>query len=133
MIIVDTSVLIAFLRGHRTAAAGRLREIEEQEVPFSIPAICVQEVLQGARDEREWRLLRSVLVTQLVVVPGDFVAVHLEAARIYFDCRRRGISPRSSIDCLIAAQVLETKGTLLHDDDEFDRIARVRQLRCLRS
>ncbi len=133
MIFVDTSVLIDFLRGRKTTAAERLRALERDNTPILIPAVCYQEILQGAKDEREWALLRSNLDTQRISVPIDLMGVHREAARIFFDCRKRGLTIRSSVDCFIAAQVLESKGTLLHADDDFDRIAKARRLSVLRS
>jgi predicted nucleic acid-binding protein len=93
--------------------------------------VCSQELLQGARDEREWRLLRDYLGTQRMLTANDPWAVHTSAARIYFDCRRRGITIRSTIDCWIAQLVLDADGALLHDDEDFERIAMVRPLRIL--
>ena len=58
--------------------------------------------------------------------------IHLEAARILFDCRRKGLTVRSSTDCLIAALAMERGGVLLHDDADFDAIAKVRPLRSIR-
>lgn len=133
MIFVDTSVLIDFLRGTTTLAVERLAQFEADGVPFAIPLICYQEVLQGARDQREWRLLDGYLKTQRLETPDDPRSLHFDAARVYFDCRRRGITVRSTVDCLIAAQVLCANGTLLHDDDDFDRVARVRPLKAIRA
>jgi hypothetical protein len=44
---------------------------------------------------------------------------------MYFDCRRQGITLRSSNDCLIAQMALEHGLILLHDDEDFRRIGRV--------
>jgi hypothetical protein len=132
VILVDTSVLIDFLRGRDTAAARRLVALEETGTPFGLPLVCGQEVLQGAKDEREWRTLRAYLGSQRLVAPRDPEAVHWEAARIFFDCRRKRITVRSTIDCFIAALVLEAPDTLLHDDDDFQQITRVRRLATLR-
>jgi len=52
-----------------------------------------------------------------------------EAARLYFVCRRKGVTVRSTIDCLIAAIAIEHKALLLHDDRDFDAIARYTKLR----
>lgn len=131
MIVVDTSVLVDLFRGTVGGSANRLREMERDGTPFEIPAICVQEVLQGARDEREWRSLDRVLSTQRIFLPEDPVRTHHAAARIYFDCRRRGVTPRSTIDCWIAAQVVERDAVLLHHDSDFERIASVCPLRML--
>jgi hypothetical protein len=55
------------------------------------------------------------------------------ASRIFFDCRRKGVTVRSTIDCLIAALVLEGKATLPHDDDDVEQIRKVRPLATLRA
>lgn len=132
MIVVDTSVLIPFLKGSRLGPAQRLREIEHDGLPVAIPAVCGQEVLQGAKDEREWGMLLGALSTQKILLPADPRQTHIEAARIFFDCRRKGITIRSTLDCLIAQLVLENDGILLHDDEDFDRIKKIRPLRTLR-
>lgn len=134
MVLVDSSVLVDFFRGRDTPAVRRLSEIETsgEEAGWALPLVCFQEILQGAKNEREWKLLRGALESQEIVGPGEPVAVHLEAARIFFDCRRKGWTVRSSTDCLIAALALERGDTLLHDDADFDAIAKVRPLRVLR-
>lgn len=129
MIVIDTSVLVDLFRGHDTAMVQALREVERDEIPFAIPAICCQELLQGARDEPEWALLLRYLDTQRILVPRDPWHTHREAARLFFDCRRRGITVRSSVDCLIVQLVLEHEGRLLHDDQDFERIKAVRPLK----
>ena len=96
-----------------------------------MPAVCIQELLQGSRDEEEWRKMWEVLRTQEIVVPDDPVRTHVEAARIYFDARRKGITLRGSVDCFIAALVLEKDAVLLADDKDFEKIARVRPLRLI--
>ncbi len=132
MIVVDSSVLIDYLRGETTPAVERLAEIEDEQTPFAIPLFCFQELLQGARDEKEWRLLEEYLGSQRLLVPSDPRKLHREAARIFFDGRRRGLTIRSTIDCFIAAQVLEADAILLHDDLDFELIGKVRPLKSSR-
>ncbi len=132
MIVVDTSVLIDFFRGLETPATARLEEINAESQPFAIPGACCQELLQGAKDENEWSLLTEYLGTQRILHPKDPWETHVGAARIYFDLRRRGVTVRSTMDCWIAQSVLEIDGTLLHDDDDFDHIAQIRELRVTR-
>ena len=131
MILVDSSALIAFLRGDETPVAESLRKLELEGVPFALPAVCYQEVLQGARDEREWRLLDEYLGSQELVFAREPLATHREAARIFFDCRRRGLTIRSSVDCFIAQLALDEGALLLHDDKDFEDIRQVRPLRTL--
>ena len=132
MIVLDSSVLIGLFRGHQSPAISLFKTMEREGAPFLLPAVCYQEVLQGARDEKEWRLLQDYLGSQDLLVPRNAISTHQAAARIYFDCRRKGLTIRSSMDCYIAQLALEESGTLLHDDDDFDRIAKVRPLKTLR-
>lgn len=85
------------------------------------------ELLQGSRDEREWRLLAEHLEGQEYVemTPRTWP----DAARIYFDLRRDGTTIRSPIDCCIAQLAIEYDGELLHRDRDFEVIATVRRLR----
>lgn len=119
---------MSFFRGHDTPAVRYLAEIEAsgEAASWALPLVCLQEILQGARDEREWKLLRSALESQEIVGPAEPLAVHLEAARNLFDCRRKGLTVLSSTDCLIAALALERGDVLLHDDADFDAITRPR-------
>jgi predicted nucleic acid-binding protein len=132
VIAVDTSVLIDLFRGRETPAVAVLLEVETSGTPFRIPDVCCQELLQGARDEAEWRKLHRYLASQRRLDTGGTWQAHVEAARIYFDARRRGWTVRSTIDCLIAEAVLREGDVLLHDDDDFDAIAKVRKLRARR-
>jgi predicted nucleic acid-binding protein len=132
VIVVDTSVLVSFFRGHESPGVSALRQLELDGVPFAIPAVCCQELLQGAGSAREWRLLLEYLETQGRLFPADPWHTHVEAARIFFEGRRRGVTVRSSIDCFIAQLVLEVDGTLLHADEDFERIKAVRPLRTWR-
>jgi predicted nucleic acid-binding protein len=129
---VDSSVLIGFLRGHSSPAIVRFQDLELREVPFLLPALCYQEVLQGAKDEREWRVLGDYLGALELLLPQDPLSTHQGAARIYFDCRRKGLTVRSSVDCYLAQMILDVGAVLLHDDDDFDSISQVRPLKTLR-
>lgn len=132
MIVVDTSVLVDYLKGRRTAAAKQLERLEAEDSPFFVPAVCCQELLQGARDDREWELLLGHLETQTILHPKDPWRTHIDAARICYDCRRVGLTVRGTLDCYIAQLVLQSDGILLHDDEDFEKISRVRDLRTLR-
>jgi predicted nucleic acid-binding protein len=51
MVLVDTSILIDFLRGAENAAVGRFQRILDTNVPFGISPLTYIEVLRGARTE----------------------------------------------------------------------------------
>lgn len=131
MILLDTSVLVDYFRGLDTTATARLERLEVEGTPFAIPGICCQELLQGAKDEAEWTELSEYLESQRIAHPRDPWDTHRQAARIYFDLRRQGITVRSTIDCWIAQLALEADAPLLHDDEDYERIQRVRPLKTL--
>ena len=131
MILVDTSALLAFLAGRSTRASEAVADALTEGLEIALTPIVVQEVLQGAREEREWRRLRSYLLTQAILSPRDPMATHVAAARIYYDCRRRGLTVRSTLDCVVAQIAIEHGVPLLHDDRDYDAIAHVRALKTL--
>lgn len=133
MIVVDTSVLVDLFKGRRTPAVERLRTLEHEGIPFLLPAVCCQELLQGARDEREWRLLEDYLGVQRILDCTDGLSTWAKAARIYFECRQKGVPIQSTIDCLIAQLVIDADGVLLHDKRDFELIKEVRPLKTIRS
>lgn len=124
MLLIDTSVWIAILR-NRAGEAERLRHWLAGRTP-ALTRFSQLELLQGAKDEREWDLLASYLSNQvyLQAVEGTWIS----AARIYFDLRRLGLTVRSPIDCCIAQIALDHGCSLLHRDRDFERIASVRPL-----
>lgn len=125
MILVDTSVLIDFFKGNDNQGTRHFRDILQRQMPFGITSVIYQEVLQGAKSEQEYETLRTYLSSQRFFHPKDPVASYAEAARIYFVCRKSGVTVRSTLDCLIAQIALENKLLLLHNDRDFDAMAPV--------
>jgi predicted nucleic acid-binding protein len=125
MILVDTSILIHFFTGPESEAALRFKRVLEQGFNFGITSHIFQEVLQGAKSEKEYNLLRRYLETQRFFHPKDPIDSFAEAARIFFQCRKKGLTIRSTIDCLIAQIALEHDLPLLHSDHDFDLMAKV--------
>ncbi len=125
MILVDTSVLIEFFKGTQSNGCHIFKKILQQDIPFGINSFIFQEVLQGARSEDEYHLLKTHLETQRFYHLKDSVDSFARAAKIYMDCRQKGITVRSTIDCLIVQTALEHDLFLLHNDNDFNEIARV--------
>jgi hypothetical protein len=126
VVIVDTSVWIDVLRdatgGELAAMTAAVRDDE-----VSLTRFTQVELLQGARDEREWGLLHSTLQTQSYAEASS--ETWPAAARIYFDLRRTGRTVRSAIDCCIAQVAIDHDALLLHRDRDFEEIAAIRPLR----
>jgi len=129
MILVDTSVLIDLFKGIINEPANRMRDVLAHQIPFGITSVIYQEVLQGAKSEKEYALLRDYLSSQRFLHPRDPVKSYSDAAHIYFSCRKKGVTIRSTIDCLIAQTALEKNLILLHNDRDFDAMAPIIGLR----
>ena len=129
MILVDTSVLIDFFKGISNEPANRMRYVLDHQIPFGITSVIYQEVLQGAKSEKEYELLRKYLSSQRFFHPLDPVKSYSDAAHIYFSCRKKGVTIRSTIDCLIAQTALEQDLFLLHNDKDFEAMASIIGLR----
>ena len=129
MILVDTSVLIDLFKGNDNAAVRVFRKVIQQGVPFGISSVIYQEILQGARTRKEYTRLNEYLSTQRFFHPKDQLESYAGAADIYFSCRRKGVTVRSTIDCLIAQITLEHELFLLHNDKDFTAMAPVIGLR----
>lgn len=129
MVLVDTSVLIDYLRGNQNEATEKFDYILGARIPFGINSFIYQELLQGVRTEEEFRSLKRYLDTQRFYRLRDEKESFAQAARIYFDCRKKGITVTSTIACLIAQTAIENDLFLLHNDSDFERIAQVVKLR----
>lgn len=120
MILVDTSVWIEVLKDKTGKIVREFRKkTGSQVIVFS--RFIQLELLQGAKDELEWKRLDEYLETQyfLEAAPDTW----RRASRIYFDLRRSGITVRSPIDCCIASIAIEAPALLLHRDRDFEKIA----------
>ena len=125
MILVDTSVLIHFFKGVDSESSRRFRMVLQRGIPFGINSLIFQEVLQGAGSEKEYLTLKKYLETQRFYHLREPIESFAKAAKIYLDCRKKGITIRSTIDCLIAQTALENDLLLLHEDSDFDLMAKV--------
>lgn len=122
MVIADTSVWVAFLRGVQSFHCDRLAQLlDEQSL-----ALCdrvLQEILQGLRSEADFRKVSARLLALPCFNLGGH-ALAVAAARNYRHLRRLGVTPRSATDVLIATFCVEEDHELLHDDRDFDLMAR---------
>jgi len=125
MILVDTSVWVLVLRDKTGAAVRAFRERVGSKAAV-LSRFNQLELLQGAKDAKEWQLLDDYLDTQIYLEASS--DTWREAAGIYFDLRRGGITVGSPIDCCIAQVAMENGALLLHCDQDFTRIAKVRKL-----
>ena len=125
MVLVDTSVLIDFFRQKRNEAVEKFEQALSRRIPFGINEWIYQEILQGASSEKDFQVLKKYLDTQVFYFLKRGRESFADAARIYLRCRNQGITLRSTIDCLIGQTAIENKLSLLHNDADFTRMAKV--------
>jgi predicted nucleic acid-binding protein len=129
MIVVDSSIWIANLRGLDTLAVRKLRTFDDPDM-ILVGDLVLLEVLQGIRDEKSAIRIESAL-RQFKIAPmlDDHLAVR--AALNYRILRRRGITIRKTIDVVIATFCITRDHALLHDDRDFDPFEAHLELRVL--
>ena len=117
MILVDTSIWIGLLAG------GRPKVAEEDLANFATCGPVVQELLQGLKPGPASDAFRPLLLAVPVLSDPVPLSLYLAAADIYRLGRRKGVTIRSSIDCLIAAIAIENRVPVWHRDRDFSAIA----------
>lgn len=116
------------LRASGHPAHLTLRYHLQHRSPVATTEPIVMELLAGTRSVHERSKLRARLIgLPRLALPGlvDFES----AAELYRVCRGRGATVRKLIDCLIAAVAIREHATVLHNDRDFDVLARHTRLR----
>jgi predicted nucleic acid-binding protein len=126
VVLADTSALIEYFRATGNPAHLAFRGlVSSGEAALTDPVL--MEILAGA-SSREVAPMRQ-RVFDLNFLPVAPVFDFESAADIYRACRAGGETVRGLIDCLIAAVAIREGIELLHNDADFDVIARHTSLR----
>ncbi|MGO9756238.1 MAG: PIN domain-containing protein [Roseiarcus sp.] len=124
MIVVDSSVWIARFRGVANTAADKFEEIEEAEADeILVGDLVMLELLQGARSDAHAAFIEQRLREFRVEAMLD-AGLAAIAARNFRFLRGRGVTLRKTADLIIATFCIERGHALLHDDRDFDAVAR---------
>jgi hypothetical protein len=126
LIVVDTVVWADWFNGTDSPEVDRLDHALERQDAGLVPVV-LTEVLQGFRGDRDFERARDLLV-QLPLLALDLDG-HVAAARLLRRLRRRGITVRGTIDCIIAQTCITAGIELLTTDQDFAGIARHTPLR----
>lgn len=122
MIAVDTSVWIAYFRGEPTWQAGVLEDRIEADEPVALTDVMHTEILHGLSDERAAARVERRLGAH-DVLRLEHLDDYRRSARLYRTCRRKGVTIRRTLDCLIASVCVRDEAPVLHADADFDRLA----------
>jgi len=84
-----------------------------------------QELLQGSLNDKEFNLLKNYL-DSLPFYDLRYGKESFEnAALIYMNCRKKGITVKSTVDLLIAEITIENDLFLFHNDSDYTNIAKI--------
>jgi predicted nucleic acid-binding protein len=118
MVIVDSSVWIDALIGKMTPQSIWLSQAFGKE-EIGVTSLILCEVLQGVRTSAQFEGFLRDLVEFPVLETGS-TKLAIASAGNYRLLRSRGITVRSTIDCIIATFCIEEGHQLIHNDRDFD-------------
>jgi len=118
VILVDSSVWIDYFRNADTPQVALLDSMFGRS-RLAVGDLIAAEVLQGVRDEREYKWVKKTLDAFAHIDLCDY-DLALKAADNYRALRAKGITIRKTIDTVIATRCIEDGLTLLHADRDFE-------------
>lgn len=131
MVLIDTSVWIDFFSSKPSPHVNNLDTLIKDEDDICICGIVLTEVLQGIKHEREYHKTKEFF-KDLVYLPMNY-STYLKSAEIYRTLRKKGITIRRVLDCLIASVAIENNIPILHNDKDFLQIEKHYKLKILNS
>lgn len=114
-VLVDSSVWIDFFNGHESPHAAALARLIRQEADVLTCGVVAAEVLQGLRRAESREPVERHFLDMEWLTPRE-PATYLDAAALFRRLRSRGVTIRSTIDCLIAGLAHENDAVLLSKD-----------------
>ena len=110
-VLVDTSVWVNFFNRYPSREADALARLIADEVELVTCGVVIAEFFQGIRRIDSLPELEAQFRDMDCLSPRE-PATYFAAAGLYRDLRARGVTVRSTIDCLIVC-LAEEGGTLL--------------------
>ena len=124
--IVDSSVWIDFFNKKGSKNIEKVIELmyaSTLENSIIILPVILQEILQGIRDDKQYELV-SVIIHGFKFIDFDPYKYAVKAADLFRALQKKGITIRKANDCLIAAFCIDLNILLIHNDRDFDNIAK---------
>jgi predicted nucleic acid-binding protein len=128
-VLVDSSVWIAFFGARDTPQTQQLKKLIQGGEDLCICGHVLAEVLRGTRHYSQYRKIeRHFSVLGFLNMSAETFQA---SADIYRHLKRNGITLVNATDTFIAAVALEHNSYVLHDDKDFELIAKEFPLRTL--
>jgi predicted nucleic acid-binding protein len=116
-VLVDSTVWIDFFAARQNPQTARLKQAIHDGDEICVCGCVWLEVLQGVRLEKEYVAIKNHF--QKLSYLEDDCSTYELGAQIYRELRRDGITIRNSIDCLIAAVVIQHGVNFLEHDRDY--------------
>ncbi len=123
MIVPDSSAWIEGLRATGSPVDLTLNRLIDDGAPLALTEVVLMELLAGARSDRHRDELNERLMSYPVLKLRPLVGYEAAAA-LYRTCRAGGETIRKMTDCLVAVPAIEAEASVLHNDSDFDALAR---------
>ncbi|WP_067585788.1 type II toxin-antitoxin system VapC family toxin [Endozoicomonas ascidiicola] len=127
-IMVDTSVWVDFFNGVENQYVHYLEKSLQEGRVATCPVI-LMEVLQGIRSDKACQKTKIFLSSLASYSISD--QLYIDSALLYRAARKKGLTIRKSVDCLIAVTAIHHALPLLHKDRDFDAIEKYSKLICV--
>jgi predicted nucleic acid-binding protein len=128
-LLVDSSVWIdCFNPKIMTPEKALLEQLISNDFPIYLCPVIYQEVLQGIKEEKSFKEVKQIL-QQYEILNTDIMNVTNYAIDLYRHLRKKGITIRKSVDCLIASYAIISNMHILHNDNDFVQIAKESKLK----
>ena len=130
MVLVDTTVWIDFFGDQPLPHVAALQRLIEDDEDLCVCGVILAEVLQGIRADADYRRTKDYFES-LILMPMRRTTYEM-SAELYRSLRKKGITIRKPIDCMIAAVAIEHDLPLLHNDRDFDGISKHSKLKSVK-
>jgi predicted nucleic acid-binding protein len=87
--------------------------------------MCIRNYYRGIKNDKEYKLLKEYLNTLPFYELRYGKQSSENAAILFINCRKKGITIRSTLDLLISEIAIENDLSLLHDDNDFENLSKV--------
>lgn len=129
MIVFDTSVWIDALKGIKN---DKVKLLEEKALlnEIALLPIIIQEILQGIREDEKFNTIKNYM-TGFTCIEANQIETAIGAANLFRHLRKNGITIRKPNDCQIAFLCIKYDFKLVHNDVDFNQIAKKTSLKII--
>jgi predicted nucleic acid-binding protein len=125
LVVVDTSVLIDFMKGTPNKKVNIFKTILQDNTQIAISILTYEEILRGSKNDKEMSKIDEYLSAfHIIFLPMDKLFFQ-HVSNIYRSLRKKGITIASIPDIMIALSTTKCEGKLLHNDNDYEAIQTV--------